>query len=149
MGMMKSQIAGAATQMKLNHTQAKMVESMAGAANAMGKMNEAVDPAKMMKMMAEFARENEMMDTKQEMMDEALDGLFDDDVIEGEADAVTEQVPPKAQTRRPPTLKPHVEPVRSRSGQALAAKALCAQTGLPAYTSLPKPETLVCPTRLG
>ena len=97
--MMKSQIAGAATQMKLNHTQAKMVESMAGAANAMGKMNEAVDPAKMMKMMAEFERENEKMDTKQEMMDEALDGLFDDDVIEGEADSVTEQVRPKPETR--------------------------------------------------
>jgi charged multivesicular body protein 2A len=93
MGMMKSQIAGAATQMKLNHTQAKMVESMAGAAAAMGKMNEAVDPAKMMKMMAEFERENEKMDTKQEMMDEALDGLFD------EADAVTEQVRPKPETR--------------------------------------------------
>jgi len=97
--MMKSQISGAATQMKLNHTQAKMVESMAGAAAAMGKMNEAVDPAKMMKMMAEFERENEKMDTKQEMMDEALDGLFDDDVIEGEADAVTEQVRPKPETR--------------------------------------------------
>jgi charged multivesicular body protein 2A len=101
MGMMKSQISGAATQMKLNHTQAKMVESMAGAATAMGKMNEAVDPAKMMKMMAEFERENEKMDTKQEMMDEALDGLFDDDVIEGEADAVTEQVRPKPETRDP------------------------------------------------
>lgn len=147
--MMKSQISGAATQMKLNHTQAKMVESMAGAAAAMGKMNEAVDPAKMMKMMAEFERENEKMDTKQEMMDEALDGLFDDDVIEGEADAVTEQVRPKPETRDFSTLKPHVEPVSSRSGRARAEKGLSAGTGLPAYTSLPKPETLVCPTRLG
>jgi len=92
MGMMKSQVSGAATQMKLNHTQASMAQSLAGVSAAMGKMNEAVDPAKMMQIMKEFERENEQMDLKQEMMDDALDNLFDDDVLEGEADAVTEQV---------------------------------------------------------
>ena len=40
----------------------------------------------------EFTQENEQMDTKQEMMDDALDGLFDDDNIEEEADSVTQQV---------------------------------------------------------
>jgi hypothetical protein len=32
------------------------------------------------------------MEDKQEMMDETLDGIFDDDTIEEEADAVTQQV---------------------------------------------------------
>ena len=44
----------------------------------------------MNKVMMEFQRENEKMDMKQEMMDDALDSLFDDDTVEDEADAVTQ-----------------------------------------------------------
>ncbi len=40
----------------------------------------------------EFTQENEKMNDKQEMMDDALDNIFDDDTIEEEADAVTQQV---------------------------------------------------------
>jgi hypothetical protein len=36
MGMMKSQVSSAAMQMKLNHTQANMAQSLAGASAAMG-----------------------------------------------------------------------------------------------------------------
>lgn len=53
-------------------------------------LSAAIDPAKMNKTMMEFARENEKMDMKQEMMDEALDSLFDDDTLQDEADAVTQ-----------------------------------------------------------
>jgi hypothetical protein len=39
----------------------------------------------------DFSQENDKLNDKQEMMDDALDGLFDDDEIEEEADAVTQQ----------------------------------------------------------
>ena len=55
-------------------------------------MNEAINPQQMARVMAEFERENDKMDTKQELMDDALDSLFDDDTVEDEADAVTQQV---------------------------------------------------------
>jgi len=92
MGAMKGQVQGAATQMKLNSTQANMVQSLAGAAEAMGKMNAAVNPAEMARTMAEFERENQKMDMKQELMDDALDDLFEDDEVDGEADLITQSV---------------------------------------------------------
>lgn len=92
MGAMKGQVQSAAVQMKLSNTQQNMVESLADASKAMGNMNATMDPAKMAKTMNEFQIQNEKMDLKQEMMDDALDNLFDDDDIEGEADAVTQQV---------------------------------------------------------
>lgn len=121
MGAMKGQVQSAAVQMKLSNTQQNMVDSLADASKAMGNMNATMDPAKMAKTMNEFQIQNEKMDLKQvgplahgpeasldryiplsaglkrctyaqEMMDDALDNLFDDDDIEGEADAVTQQV---------------------------------------------------------
>mmetsp|Transcript_29176 Transcript_29176/g.59302 ORF Transcript_29176/g.59302 Transcript_29176/m.59302 type:complete len:91 (+) Transcript_29176:8-280(+) len=44
------------------------------------------------KMLQEFEKQNEVMDAKQEMLDDGLDGLFDDDEITTEADSVTAQV---------------------------------------------------------
>ena len=78
--------------MKLNQTQANVVQSLAGASKAMAKQNETIDPAQLAKIMNEFQRENEKIQVKEEMMDEALDDLFSDDVLEEEADAVTQQV---------------------------------------------------------
>ena len=92
MGAMKGQVQGAAVQMKLNLTQANMAQSLAGASEAMGKMNAAVNPAEMAKTMAQFSQENEKMQLKQEMMDDALDDLFDDDDVEAESDLITQQV---------------------------------------------------------
>lgn len=43
MGAMKCSLQGASTQMKVNHTQANMVQSLAGATKAMGAMNEGTD----------------------------------------------------------------------------------------------------------
>lgn len=92
MGAMKGQVQSAANQMKLNQTQANVVQSLAGASKAMAKQNETIDPAQLAKIMNEFQRENEKIQVKEEMMDEALDDLFSDDVLEEEADAVTQQV---------------------------------------------------------
>mmetsp|Transcript_6560 Transcript_6560/g.10376 ORF Transcript_6560/g.10376 Transcript_6560/m.10376 type:complete len:161 (+) Transcript_6560:614-1096(+) len=88
----KGHMKGIANQMTVAASQQTMIGAMANAGKVMGKVNESMDPAQMAKMMGEFEKQNEMMDTKQEMMDDALDGLFDDDEIEEEADNVTQQV---------------------------------------------------------
>lgn len=59
---------------------------------AMGKMNTAIDAKEMTKIMADFTRQNEVMEVRQEMMDDALTDAFDADGIEEEADEVTGQV---------------------------------------------------------
>jgi len=59
---------------------------------AMGTANTAVDAKEMAKIMNEFTRENEVMNVRQEMMDDALTDVFDSDEVEEEADQVTNQV---------------------------------------------------------
>ncbi len=46
----------------------------------------------MTKIMMNFQRENEVMEVRQELMDDALTDAFDADEIEAEADEVTGQV---------------------------------------------------------
>jgi len=88
----KGQMKGISSQMQLAASQSTMVGAMSGAAKAMGAVNATSDPVAMNKMLQEFQKQNEIMDAKQEMMDDGLDGLFDDDTIEEEADDLTNQV---------------------------------------------------------
>jgi charged multivesicular body protein 2B len=58
----------------------------------MGVANSAMDVKATMKIMQEFSRENERMEVKQEMIDDALMDAFDNEDVEEEADLLTSQV---------------------------------------------------------
>jgi len=59
---------------------------------AMGTANSLLDPKEMTKTMNEFAKQNEMANIREEMMDDALTDAFDNDDLDEEADQITNQV---------------------------------------------------------
>lgn len=64
---------------------------MAKANAAMAAMGATNDPKKVAQTMQEFQKESAKMDMGQEMMDDTLDGVFDDDEVEGETDDLMNQ----------------------------------------------------------
>lgn len=73
-------------------TTAKVGDAMAKANAAMAAMGETNDPRKVAQTMQQFQKENAKMEMGQEMMDDTLDGVFDDDEVEGETDDLMNQV---------------------------------------------------------
>lgn len=74
---------------------ASQVAATAAIGNVSGAMktaNTAVNATEMAKIMNEFTRQNEVMEIRQEMMDDALTDAFDSEGVEDEADEVTDQV---------------------------------------------------------
>lgn len=65
---------------------------MGSVTNAMASANKAVDSKEIAKIMNEFTRQNEVMQVREEMMDDALADAFDSEGMEEEADEVTGQV---------------------------------------------------------
>lgn len=82
---------------------AKMGESMAKASEAMAAMGKTNDPAKIAQTMQQFQKENAKMEMGQEMMDDNLDGIFDDDGTEEETSDLMNQVsiPPSCTVKTP------------------------------------------------
>ena len=72
-------------------TTAKVGEAMAKANAAMAAMGATNDPVKVAQTMQQFSKENAKMEMGQEMMDDTLDGVFDDDEVEGETDDLMNQ----------------------------------------------------------
>ena len=73
---------------------AKMGESMAKANEAMAAMGKTNDPAKIAATMQQFQKENAKMEMGQEMMDDSLDGIWDDEDTEAETTDLMNQVRP-------------------------------------------------------
>lgn len=73
-------------------TQVAAASAMQGVTNAMKTANNAVDTKEINKIMNEFARQNETMAVREEMMDDALADAFDNEELDAEADNVTNQV---------------------------------------------------------
>jgi len=63
-----------------------MAEAMAGVTKAMASMNKQMNLPNLQKIMAKFEQESEIMDMKQEMMDDAMDDAMDTGETEGEID---------------------------------------------------------------
>lgn len=73
-------------------TQVAAAAAMGSVTEAMKTANNAVDTKEINKIMNEFARQNETMAIREEMMDDALADAFDTDELDAEADQVTSQV---------------------------------------------------------
>lgn len=82
----------------LGHKQSTMGanQAMMGAigksANIMGKMNAQMDMKQMSSTMAEFQKQNQMASMSEEMMDDVIDGMFDDDDMESETDQAMNEI---------------------------------------------------------
>ena len=55
---------------------------MTGVSNALGAMNKQMNVPQLRKIMVEFEKNNERAEAQQEMLDDEMDGVFDDDVEE-------------------------------------------------------------------
>jgi charged multivesicular body protein 2A len=68
-----------------------MMQAMKGATMALGSMNKSMNLPQLQRIAMEFERENDIMEQRQEMMDDAVDDAMDVGVEE-EGDEVVEQV---------------------------------------------------------
>ena len=84
-----SSVAMTATSMA---TQVTATAAIGSVSTAMSKANKAIDAKEMSKIMVDFTRQNEVMEVRQEMMDDLLTDVFDSEGVEEEADEVTGQV---------------------------------------------------------
>jgi charged multivesicular body protein 2B len=73
-------------------SQVAAASALGSVTEAMGVANSAMDVKATMKIMQEFSMENERMEVKQEMIDDALMDAFDNEDVEEEADLLTSQV---------------------------------------------------------
>lgn len=72
-------------------TNEQMMQSMKGATRILGSMNRSMNLPALQRIAMEFERENDIMDQRQEMMDDAIDDITGVDEEE-ESDLVVEQV---------------------------------------------------------
>jgi len=75
----------------LRSTQA-MTDAMKGTAKAMVAMNRNMDIPAMQRVMGQFTKQNEIMEMKEEFMNEAIDDAFEDEEDEDEENSLIAQV---------------------------------------------------------
>lgn len=89
---MRTQLQAISLRIQTVRTNEQMMQSMKGATRILSGMNKSMNLPALQRIAMEFERENEMMDQRQEMMDEAVDdamGVADDEM---EGDEIVEQV---------------------------------------------------------
>jgi len=88
---MRTQLQAISLRIQTVRTNEQMMQAMKGATGVLGNMNRSMNLPALQRIAMEFERENDIMDQRQEMMDDAIDdvtGLED----EAEGDEVVEQV---------------------------------------------------------
>ncbi|KAI0123908.1 Snf7-domain-containing protein [Xylariales sp. AK1849] len=88
---MRSQLQKISLRLQTHRTNEQMMQSMKGATMALGSMNRSMNLPALQRIAMEFERENDIMEQRQEMMDDAIDDAMDVGVEE-EGDEVVEQV---------------------------------------------------------
>ncbi|CAK7213243.1 ESCRT-III subunit protein did4 [Sporothrix eucalyptigena] len=88
---MRSQLQKISLRLQTYRTNEQMMQAMKGATMALGSMNRTMNLPSLQRIAMEFERENDIMEQRQEMMDDAIDDAMDVG-IEEEGDEVVEQV---------------------------------------------------------
>ncbi|KAG6037494.1 hypothetical protein E4U41_005073 [Claviceps citrina] len=88
---MRSQLQKISLRLQTYRTNEQMMQAMKGATMALGSMNKSMNLPQLQRIAMEFERENDIMEQRQEMMDDAVDDAMDVGVEE-EGDEVVEQV---------------------------------------------------------
>jgi charged multivesicular body protein 2A len=89
---MRSHLQGCALKLQTVKSHQAMAEAMQSTAMAMQKVNKAVNPQTIAKMMAQFEKENTRTEMMQELMGDALDDAMADDADEDEEARIVGQV---------------------------------------------------------
>mmetsp|Transcript_4288 Transcript_4288/g.5058 ORF Transcript_4288/g.5058 Transcript_4288/m.5058 type:complete len:214 (-) Transcript_4288:232-873(-) len=87
----RATVAAVGMQASSMAAQVGSMNAVGNAAKAMGAVNAQMDAAGTMKTMHDFQRQMEIMNVKEEMLDDALCDAFDGDEVEEEADGIVAQ----------------------------------------------------------
>merc|ERR1719419_2055484 len=90
--MMRANIQAVSLKIQTLKSNNSMAQAMKGVTKAMATMNRQLKLPQIQKIMMEFERQSEIMDMKEEMMNDAIDDVMGDEDDEEESDAVVSQV---------------------------------------------------------
>lgn len=81
---MKTQLQGVSLRIQTVRSNQQMMQSMKGATRLLGSMNRSMNLPALQRIAMEFEKENDIMDQRQEMMDDAIDDSMEADEEESE-----------------------------------------------------------------
>ncbi|XP_013772951.1 charged multivesicular body protein 2a-like [Limulus polyphemus] len=90
--LMRANIQAVALKIQTLRSQNAMAQAMKGVTKAMQNMNNQLKLPQIQKIMQEFEKQSEVMDMKEEMMNDAIDDAMGEEEDEEESDAVVTQV---------------------------------------------------------
>merc|ERR1719495_2421243 len=90
--LMKANIQAVSLKIQTLKSQNAMAQAMKGVTKAMMNMNRQMKLPEIQKIMQEFEKQSEIMDMKEEMMNDVMDDAMGDDDEEEETDAIVTQV---------------------------------------------------------
>lgn len=90
--LMRANIQAVSLKLTTLKSQNAMANAMKGVTKAMSTMNKQLKLPQIQKIMQEFEKQNEIMDMKEEMMEDAIDDAMGDPDDEEESDAIVSQV---------------------------------------------------------
>lgn len=90
--LMRANIQAVSLKIQTLRSQNAMAQAMKGVTRAMQNMNKQLNLPQIQRIMQEFEKQSEIMDMKEEMMNDAIDDAMGDDEDEEESDAVVMQV---------------------------------------------------------
>lgn len=90
--LMRANIQAVSLKIQTLRSQNAMAQAMRGVTRAMQSMNKQLNLPQIQKIMQEFEKQSEVMDMKEEMMNDAIDDAMGDDEDEEESDAIVNEV---------------------------------------------------------
>ncbi|KAF7385776.1 hypothetical protein HZH66_011618 [Vespula vulgaris] len=90
--LMKANIQAVSLKIQTLRSQNTMAQAMKGVTKAMQNMNKQLNLPQIQKILQEFEKQSEIMDMKEEIMNDAIDDAMEDEGDEEESDAVVSQV---------------------------------------------------------
>jgi charged multivesicular body protein 2A len=90
--LMKANIQAVSLKIQTLKSQNTMAQAMKGVTRAMANMNKQMNMPQIQKILQEFEKQSEIMDMKEEMMNDVIDDAMEDEGDEEETDAVVAQV---------------------------------------------------------
>lgn len=90
--LMRANIQAVSLKIQTLRSQNAMAQAMKGVTRAMQSMNRQLNLPQIQKIMQEFEKQSEIMDMKEEMMNDAIDDAMGDDEDEEESDAIVSEV---------------------------------------------------------
>ncbi|XP_047003461.1 charged multivesicular body protein 2a [Schistocerca americana] len=90
--LMKANIQAVSLKIQTLRSQNAMAQAMKGVTRAMQNMNRQLNLPQIQRILQEFEKQSEIMDMKEEMMNDAIDDAMEEDEDEEESEAVVSQV---------------------------------------------------------